>query len=75
MNKKSYYQIGAIFMIASGFIYTIERFIAYYSWTGQMVKGSFPTYPELPGLFTNMFLPLFFIIGTISFIIGYIKND
>jgi len=75
MNKKLHYQIGTIFIVASGFIYTIERFISYYSWTGQMVKGDYPTYPELPGLFTNISLPLFLVIGAISFIRGYRKND
>jgi len=77
MNKKLHYQIGTIFIVASGFIYTIERFISYYLWIGQgQMQGSFPTFSaDLPGLFTNIFLPLFLVIGAISFIRGYRKND
>ncbi len=34
MNKKQYYILGIIFIISSGFLYSFERFIAYYEWIG-----------------------------------------
>jgi hypothetical protein len=57
MNKTLLFVLSATFLLASGFLYTFERFIAYYSWVGQMGAlahtGSYPNYPLLPGLFTN----------------------
>jgi len=77
MNKKSHFQIGTIFIIASGFIYTIERFISMYSWigVGQAIGKYPPNSLDSVGLFANIFVPLFLVIGAISFISGYRKND
>lgn len=78
MGKKLYYIFGTIFLIASGLIYTVERGIAYYSWIGQRLSasqvGMCSTTPELPGLFTNIFIPGFVIIGAIFFVLGYKKE-
>jgi len=72
MDKILYYILGAVFIIISSVLYTIERFIAYYLWIGQMSAntGSYPTNPDLPGLFTNIFIPIFIIIGVILFVLG-----
>ncbi len=74
MDKKSYYALGTIFVVASGFIYAIERGISYYTWIGQMMSashtGSSPINPQLPGLLTNIYIPGFVIIGAIFYVLG-----
>jgi hypothetical protein len=78
MDKKLYYFLGSIFIITSGFLYTIERGIAYYSWIGQMMSashtGSFPNNPKLPNLLTNIYIPVFIIIGVVFIYLGYRKK-
>jgi hypothetical protein len=78
MDKKLYYVLGTIFIIVSGFLYTIERGIAYYSWIGQRISasqvGSFSSNPELPGLLSNIYIPVFVIIGVIFYALGYKKR-
>jgi len=76
MDKKFYYLLGTIFIITSGILYSIERFIAYFSWIGQMNShtGSFEAYPSLPGMRTNIFIPIFIIIGIYLFVSGYRKK-
>jgi hypothetical protein len=81
MDRKIHYVVGTAFAISSGLLYTgllytIERFIAYYSWIGQMNAhtGNFPTYPEMPGFFSNIFVPIFFLIGVILIATGYRKK-
>jgi|GEM_PF-659421 len=75
MDKKLYYFLGAIFIITSGFLYTVERGIAYYSWIGQMMSAShtlsFPTNPQLPNLLTNIYIPVYIIIGVVFMYLGY----
>jgi hypothetical protein len=79
MDRKGYYILGTIFLISSGFLYTIERGIAYYSWIGQMNAlpqiGSYPSNPQLPGLFTNIYVPVFLIIGVAFYALAYRKRD
>ncbi|MBP1926515.1 hypothetical protein J2Z76_002384 [Sedimentibacter acidaminivorans] len=77
MDKKLCYILGTVFIVTSGILYSIERFIAYFSWIGQMNAhtGSFPTYPDLPSIFTNIFVPAFIIMGVILFILGYRKHN
>jgi len=77
MNKRFNYVLGTIFIITSGILYTIERFIAYFSWVGVMNAhtGSFDIYPSLPDLQTNVVIPIFIIIGICFFVSGYKKKE
>lgn len=78
MDKKLYYVFGTIFIIASGFLYTIERAISYYSWVGQKMSitqtGEYYAFPQLPNLLTNIYIPIFVIISVICFVLGYRKK-
>jgi len=73
MKSSIFFVLATILLLASGLIFTIERFIAYYSWIGQMQAhtGSFPTYPELPTFFSNGFVPLFLVGSFVLFVIGF----
>lgn len=77
MNKKLYYAFGSIFIIVSSFLYSFERFISYYEWIGiiNSDKGMYPASPDLPGILTNIFIPIFIIIGIIFIIKGYKSNQ
>lgn len=79
MDRKIYYIFGTIFLISSGFLYTIERGFAYYYWVGQISAashtGSYSTNPQLPSLFTNIYIPLFLIIGVIFYVLAYRKRN
>lgn len=70
MDKKVRYMLGTVFIIAAGLIYTFERFIAYFAWIGEMNAnlGSFSTYPDIPGVFTNIFVPIFIGIGVLFWV-------
>jgi len=72
MNKRFNYVLGATFIITSGILYTAERFIAYFSWVGVMNAhtGSYDNYPSLPDFQTNVFIPIFIIIGICFFVSG-----
>lgn len=75
MDKRLCYVLGTVFIISSGILYSFERFIANLAWIGQMnALNSFPTYPELPGLLTNIFVPIFVLMGITLFVIGYKKT-
>ena len=67
-----------MFIVASGFIYAIERGLAYFSWIGQMMSashtGSSPTNPQFPGLLANIYIPIFMIIGVIFYVKGYMEK-
>jgi hypothetical protein len=58
-------------------IYTLERFFAYYIWIGQMSAhtGSYPTYPILPGIFTNIFVFIFLVTGILCFGMAIKKKE
>ncbi|WP_300857519.1 hypothetical protein [uncultured Clostridium sp.] len=77
MNKKQYYILGIIFIISSGFLYSFERFITYYEWIGILNANIGIEYssPHLPGIFNNIFIPIFIIIGFILIIRGYRNNN
>ncbi|MBW9157321.1 hypothetical protein LGL55_07260 [Clostridium tagluense] len=77
MDRKTYYILGTIFLISSAFLYEIERGIAYYSWIGQMSAhtGSYSTNPQLPSLFTNIYIPIFLIIGVVFYVLAYRKRN
>lgn len=76
MDKRLNYILGTVFIITSGMLYSLERFIAYVTWIGQINAhtGSFPNAPDLPGLSTNIFIPIFIIIGVAFFVRGYRQN-
>lgn len=77
MDKKLYSILGTVFIISSGFLYSFERFIAYYGWIGTLNSniGSHSTSPHLPGIFTNIFIPIFLIIGFVLIVKGYKNNN
>lgn len=77
MDKKLCYILGTIFIVSSGFFYTIERGIAYYSWIGQMNAhvGSYSSNLQIPSLTTNIYIPIFLIIGIILYICAYKKRN
>ncbi|WP_017414951.1 hypothetical protein [Clostridium tunisiense] len=71
MNKRFYIIIGTIFLISSGFIYSIERLTSYihwYLWTGQKMM-------EIPIPGTNIFIWAFVIIGLGFFVLGFRKKE
>ena len=76
MDKKLCYVLGTVFIIAGGVLYSLERFIAYFAWIGQMIAdpGYYSSSPHLPGVLTNIFVPLFIIIGVLFFIFNYKKS-
>jgi len=75
MDKKICYILGTIFIITGGFIYTTERALSYFVWIGQMNAalhvGNYPSSPQLPVFFTNLFIPIFIVVGIIFFLAGY----
>lgn len=77
MDKKLYYILGTVFIISSGFLYSFERFIAYYEWIGisNANIGSYYSSPHLPGVLTNIFIPIFIIIGFTLIVKGYKNNN
>ncbi len=76
MDKKLNYILGTVFIITSGILYSLERLISYFSWIGQMNAEtvSSPTYPDLPSINTNIFVPIFIIIGIILFGLAWQKT-
>lgn len=77
LNKEM--AMGGIFLVISGFIFTLERFFAILKWVGESApvkirgNGSYPIKPSMPGFFDNLFVPLFFAFGTFLFIVGITK--
>lgn len=76
MNKRMCYIFSVIFIIASGILYTFERFISNLNWVGQINShlGSSTNKPELPDVFTNLFIPLFFILGIAFMVKGHLSD-
>lgn len=80
MDKKMYYILGTIFIITSGIIYTFERFTSQYSLPGQSTSfsqnsNSVTSYLiPLQSPFSNLFIPVFIVIGVIFFVRGYSKK-
>lgn len=63
LDTKTGYILGALFILTSGLIFTIERLIAYVHWVGQVNTGTWDTVPQTMPLFNNLFIVLFFIVG------------
>lgn len=78
---KLYQVLGAIFIIMSGFIYSVERGFSMLStsliragfFSGRMT-GEVPEV-SINGFFDNFYVPLFFIVGLILVIFGVIKKQ
>lgn len=75
MKDRSLFILGAIFVLASGLIYTIERAVANIAGNLELAgfhaggrTGQVPS-PELPGFTDNFFVPVFLMIGLV--IIAY----
>lgn len=71
-SEKEHLILGSVFLIAGGFIVTLERLINHVYWLGQVHTGAFPTVPE-SGVFSNIFVYLFLLIG-INFFVLYFKD-
>lgn len=75
---KVYYILCSVFIIISSMIYTFERFISYYSMIGERMSfsqvGNGMINLVLPNLSTNIFVPLFILMGVLLYIFGYIKK-
>lgn len=75
MDKKNYIYLGTTFMFASLISYFIEKFLAYYQW-GIILNSDkinqFNASPLFNGIFSNIFIIVFFIIS-IYFYIKAIK--
>jgi len=77
---KSSFISGLGLITLSGILYTVERFIAVFKWIGETApvkikgSGSFPTEPTMPGIFDNLFVGVFLILGLVLLIIGLSKG-
>lgn len=81
MVNQVYKVLGAIFMISSGLIYTIERCVANIS-SSLIVSGytSHGTHvtgykPEYPSITDNFFVLFLLILGILIFAYGLIKKN
>jgi hypothetical protein len=69
--------MGLVLLIASGCIFTFERFLSIFIWSSQIIpvtlsgSGSYNTEPIYPGVFDNIFVLLFFIIGLILILVSF----
>ena len=72
MERKTELVLAALFIIASGIVYTLERFGRLYVWVGQMNSashtGSYPAKPDMHVMTDNWFIVLFLAIGVFFFI-------
>ncbi|MCM3632888.1 hypothetical protein [Paenibacillus camelliae] len=77
MKSNSYKIIGAVFLLLSGIIYSLERVSTLIStsmiragfFSGRMT-GEVPSV-ETANFFDNLFAPLFLLIGLVSIIYGF----
>lgn len=77
---KSVKVLGAVFIMMSGFLYSLERGFSMLA-TGTVEAGFLSgamdgEVPEIEasGFFTNVYVPLFLIVGLILIIYGFIKK-
>lgn len=77
---KSSFISGLGLIALSGILFTLERFIAVFKWIGETApvkingSGSYPTEPTMPGVFDNLFVGIFLILGLVLLIIGLSKG-
>lgn len=77
---RSYKLLGALFIMISGLIYSLERGFSMIStslimagfYSGKM-SGEVPEV-EIHTLFDNFYVPLFFIVGLILIVYGFLKK-
>ena len=65
MDRKISIILGSIFIMMSGLLFTIERLGAYIHRIAEITSDSYPTELVMPSLFTNLFVPLFILIGIV----------
>ncbi|MEF3311900.1 hypothetical protein PV433_23725 [Paenibacillus sp. GYB004] len=61
MGNEFYHKLGAAFLFAAAIIYTVERF-------GQKLAG---LAVGEAGFFSNLFVPVFALIGIVIFVFGF----
>lgn len=72
--------VGTVFILASGFIYTFERFLAILVWASEIIPvkftgtGQYSTLVKMPSLLENIFVIIFFVIGFIFLILGFMRK-
>ncbi|MBD7968701.1 MULTISPECIES: hypothetical protein [Paenibacillus] len=77
---KSSFISGLGLIALSGILFTLERFIAVFKWIGESApvkingSGSYTTEPAMPGVFDNLFVGIFLILGLVLLIIGLSKG-
>ncbi|RCW40076.1 hypothetical protein [Paenibacillus prosopidis] len=77
---KSSFISGLGLIALSGILYTVERFIAVFKWISEVVpikingSGQYPSEPNMPGVFDNIFVGIFLILGLVLIIIGLNKG-
>jgi len=74
VNKNMCYILGTLFVITSGLIYTLQSAISVLVWNGEInarINGIVPIQPPGPlEPFTNVFVPIFLLVGIILFAYG-----
>lgn len=80
MNKSIF--LSSLGLIAlSAILYTAERFITVFKWTSESVpvkingSGSYPSEPNMPGIFDNVFVGILLIIGLALLVFSLIKKE
>ncbi|WP_454192732.1 hypothetical protein [Paenibacillus sp. Marseille-Q7038] len=77
---KSSFISGLGLIALSGILFTLERYIAVFKWIGETApvkingSGPYPTEPTMPGVFDNLFVAIFLILGLVLLIIGLSKG-
>ena len=66
--------MGCIMIIASGLIYTFERFLSVFKWSIEVGTGSYPSNPRMVTIFGNIFVPILFIIGMLLIIASFVSR-
>jgi len=74
MERKISSILGALFILTSGLMYSVERVISIVHWSALTHTGSFPTTPSPPSLLDNLFIPLFLLVGSL-FIYFALKKE
>ncbi|MBS4201777.1 hypothetical protein KHA93_19420 [Bacillus sp. FJAT-49732] len=74
MERKTSLILGALFILTSGLMYSVERVISIVHWSALTHTGSYPTTPPPPTLLDNLFIPLFLLIGVILIYVSFKKK-
>jgi hypothetical protein len=77
---KSSFITGVVLIALSGILYTAERFISVFKWVGDAApvkingSGTYPTEPTMPGIFDNIFVGIFLVLGLVLLLIGLFRS-